>query len=253
LFFAGVTSSLAMGTPVMGFLQDEFGWKRGSSALAFGGIVFLLGLPTVLFFNYGVFDEYDYWAGTVSLVVFALFEIILFAWVFGMKKGWREITDGSDIKVPNVFKFIIKYVTPILLICVFLGAIPGIFEKIKNQDMHDLIAFYKDPSNVQKDYDYAAEKIKHLSPEIINGMNVTIDKTVSADDKNNLFTVRSLGAKLDKIKQPDFNKEAEIKKAEKTILYRNISRSGLLLLWLGIAYLVYYAYKKRIKEGRFTS
>ncbi|HRP60788.1 MAG TPA: sodium:calcium symporter, partial [Vicingus sp.] len=34
LFFAGVTSSLAMGTPVMGFLQDEFGWKRGNSALA---------------------------------------------------------------------------------------------------------------------------------------------------------------------------------------------------------------------------
>jgi NSS family neurotransmitter:Na+ symporter len=253
LFFAGVTSSLAMGTPVMGFLQDEFGWKRGNAALAFGGIVFLLGLPTVLFFNYGVFDEYDYWAGTVSLVVFALFEIILFAWVFGMGKGWREITDGSDIKVPNVFKYIIKYVTPILLICVFAGAIPGIFEKIKNQDMHDLIAFYNDPSNVQKDYDYAAEKIKHLSPEIINGMNVTIDKTVSAEDKKNLFTFRSLGAKLEKISKPDFNKEAAIEKAEKTILYRNISRSGLLLLWIGIAYLVFYAYKKRIKEGRFTA
>lgn len=253
LFFAGVTSSLAMGTPVMGFLQDEFGWKRGNAALAFGGIVFLLGLPTVLFFNYGVFDEYDYWAGTVSLVVFALFEIILFAWVFGMGKGWREITDGSDIKVPNVFKYIIKYVTPVLLICVFAGAIPGIFEKIKNQDMHDLIAFYNDPSNVQKDYDYAAEKIKHLSPEIINGMNVTIDKTVSAEDKKNLFTFRSLGAKLEKISKPDFNKEAAIEKAEKTILYRNISRSGLLLLWIGIAYLVFYAYKKRIKEGRFTA
>ena len=139
------------------------------------------------------------------------------------------------------------------MICVFAGAIPGIFEKIKNQDMHDLIAFYNDPSNVQKDYDYAAEKIKHLSPEIINGMNVTIDKTVSAEDKKNLFTFRSLGAKLEKISKPDFNKEAAIEKAEKTILYRNISRSGLLLLWIGIAYLVFYAYKKRIKEGRFTA
>jgi hypothetical protein len=119
--------------------------------------------------------------------------------------------------------------------------------------MHDLIAFYNDPSTAQKEYDEAAEKIKHLSPEIVSGMNVTIDKTVSTDDKENLFTVRSLGAKLDKTKQPEFNKEVEIEKAEKTILYRNISRSGLLLLWLGIAYLVYYAYKKRIKEGRFTS
>jgi NSS family neurotransmitter:Na+ symporter len=170
-----------------------------------------------------------------------------------MKKGWREITDGSDIKVPNVFKYIIKYVAPILLLSVFIGSIPGIFEKIKNQDMHDLIAFYQDPSAKQIEFNEASEKIKHLSPEIINGMNVTIDKSVSEEDKKNLFTVRSLGAKLDKIKQPEFNKEAEIEKAEKTILYRNISRSGLLLLWLGIAYLVYYAYKKRIKEGRFTS
>jgi SNF family Na+-dependent transporter len=72
LFFAGITSSLAMGTPWMGFLQDEFKWSRKNAALSFGIIVLILGLPTVLFFNEGVFDEYDYWAGTVSLVVFAL-------------------------------------------------------------------------------------------------------------------------------------------------------------------------------------
>ncbi len=28
LFFAGITSSLAMGTPWMGFMRDEFGWGR---------------------------------------------------------------------------------------------------------------------------------------------------------------------------------------------------------------------------------
>jgi len=123
LFFAGITSSLAMGTPWMGFLQDEFNWGRKASAWSFGLIVFILGMPTVLFFKYGVFDEYDYWAGTVSLVVFALFESILFAWVFGMKKGWREITSGSDIKVPGIYKFIIKFITPLLLLWVFIGSL----------------------------------------------------------------------------------------------------------------------------------
>lgn len=130
LFFAGITSSLAMGTPVMGFLQDEFGVKRERAALIFGLIVFLLGAPCVFYFNQGVFDEYDYWAGTVSLVVFAVAEIILFAWVFGMGKGWTEITTGADIKVPIVFKFIIKYVTPIILIAVLLGSMPDIIGKI---------------------------------------------------------------------------------------------------------------------------
>jgi hypothetical protein len=43
-----------------------------------------------------------------------------------------------------------------------------------------------------------------------------------------------------------------IAELEKTILYRNISRLGLLAIWAGIAYLVYVAYRKRMREGRFT-
>jgi branched-subunit amino acid transport protein len=123
LFFAGITSSLAMGTPWMGFMQDEFGWNRKKGALSFGLITLILGLPTVFFFKQGVFDEYDYWAGTVSLVVFALCEIVLFAWVFGIDRGWDEINAGSDIKLPKIYKPILKYVTPVILIAVFVGAL----------------------------------------------------------------------------------------------------------------------------------
>lgn len=146
LFFAGVTSSLAMGTPVMGFLRDEFGWKRETAAWAFGLIVFILGLPTVLFFQYGVFDEYDYWAGTVSLVVFALFEVILFAYVFGMDKGWAEITRGADIKVPVIFKFIIQFVTPVILSAVFIASLPGIWDSITNVAIYKEIDMATDPA-----------------------------------------------------------------------------------------------------------
>jgi hypothetical protein len=123
LFFAGITSSLAMGTPWMGFMQDEFGWSRNKGAWSFGSIVLILGMPTVLFFSQGVFDEYDYWAGTVSLVVFALVETILFSWVFGITNGWNEINSGADIRVPSIYKYIIKYVTPALLLFVFLGSL----------------------------------------------------------------------------------------------------------------------------------
>ncbi|MBI5473252.1 MAG: sodium:calcium symporter, partial [Ignavibacteriae bacterium] len=123
LFFAGITSSLAMGTPWMGFMQDEFSWSREKSAWTFGLITLLLGLPTVFLYSYGVFNEYDYWAGTVSLVVFAVAESVLFAWVFGMEKGWREITSGADMKVPDFYKFIIKWITPMFLLLVFIGSI----------------------------------------------------------------------------------------------------------------------------------
>lgn len=123
LFFAGITSSLAMGTPWMGFMKDEFGWSAKKSAFSFGILTFILALPPIFFFQAGVFDEYDFWTGTVSLVIFATLEVILFAWIFGMKKGWDEITAGADIRVPKIYKYIMMYVTPVFLFLVLFGAL----------------------------------------------------------------------------------------------------------------------------------
>lgn len=123
LFFAGITSSLAMGMPWISFLKDHFGWKQKQAALSFGFLVLILGLPTVLFYKQGVFSEYDYWAGTVGLVIFALGEIILFSWVFGIDKGWKELNRGAEIRIPRIYRFILVYVTPALLILVLIGAV----------------------------------------------------------------------------------------------------------------------------------
>jgi SNF family Na+-dependent transporter len=123
LFFAGITSSLAMGQPVMAFLEDELGIRRGRAAVLFGATVFALGFIVVWLYPGGAFDEFDFWSGTVSLVVFALAEIIIFAWVFGMDRGWEEITRGADMQVPRLFRFVIQYVTPVFIGVVFLGAL----------------------------------------------------------------------------------------------------------------------------------
>ncbi len=123
LFFAGITSSLAMGQPILAFLSDEFGAARVKGALLFGGSTFVLGMWCVWLYPGGSFDEFDFWTGTFSLVVFALLEVIVFAWIFGMDKGWAEITRGADMKVPRVFRYVIPYVTPLFLAVVFLGAL----------------------------------------------------------------------------------------------------------------------------------
>ncbi|MDN4164722.1 sodium-dependent transporter [Cytophagales bacterium LB-30] len=123
LFFAGITSSLAMGTPWISFLQDEFQWKRVNAAWSFGLILLIVGLPTVFFYQQGVFAEYDYWAGTLSLVLFALAETILFVWVFGMHKAWKEINHGAEIRIPNLYKPILKFVTPTLLLVIFVSSL----------------------------------------------------------------------------------------------------------------------------------
>jgi neurotransmitter:Na+ symporter, NSS family len=105
-------------------------------------------LPTVLFYNEGVFDEFDYWVGTVGLVLAGLLEIILFSWVFGLEKGWAEITRGADIKLPIFFKYVLKYVTPIIIICVFIGSLPDIYNNLMHKSLYTKIAAATNPADV---------------------------------------------------------------------------------------------------------
>lgn len=215
LFFAGITSSLAMGTPWVGFMRDEFGWGKNKGAWSFGALALILGLPTVFLYQYGVFDEYDYWAGTVSLVVFAMLETILFSWIFGMDKGWKEITRGADIKIPNIYKFIIKFITPVMLIIIFLGSV------------------FK-----PKDNDWSGNFSSLFSG---NGWildNGSIIKTILHSDIKEKIAAAT-------------NPEIIIQLQDK-MMYLNFARLMLLGLFFFISFLVYLAFQKRRREGRAT-
>ncbi|MBI1851444.1 MAG: sodium-dependent transporter [Planctomycetes bacterium] len=123
LFFAGITSSLAMGQPVMAFLEDELGVRRSRAALVFGAATLGLGLVCVFFYGSGAFGEFDYWTGTFALVVFALLEAIVFSAIFGIDRGWEEITRGADMRVPRLFRFVIRFVTPAFIAVIFVGSL----------------------------------------------------------------------------------------------------------------------------------
>jgi SNF family Na+-dependent transporter len=211
LFFAGITSSLAMGTPWMGFMKDEFGWGKVKGALSFGSLALIMGLPTVLFFQYGYFDEYDYWAGTVSLVVFALLEIILFAWVFGMTKGWEEITRGADIKIPVIYRFIIKYITPVLLLMVFIGAL---FTPEANEWASALSGIWEN-----------------------NGWALDNSSLISKISLEDLKAELALNPE-----KKDF--------IENKMFFTQMARIQLLLLFVFISFIVWFSTKKRKLTGR---
>ncbi|MCM8796737.1 MAG: sodium-dependent transporter [Candidatus Omnitrophica bacterium] len=115
LFLAGITSSVSLAQPAVAFLEDEFDIGRKKAVSIFGIISFILCQPAIFFLGRGVVDELDFWGGTFFLVLFATVEAIIFAWVFGMEKAWDEIHKGADMSVPRVYKFIIKYITPLFL------------------------------------------------------------------------------------------------------------------------------------------
>jgi SNF family Na+-dependent transporter len=116
LFIAGITSSVAMTQPAIAFLEDEFKWKREKAVIVVFSVLVTMSAIVIAFFKFGFLDELDFWAGTFGLVVFAAMEVILFSWVFKMRKGWEEMHKGADLKVPRIFKFIITYITPVYLL-----------------------------------------------------------------------------------------------------------------------------------------
>ena len=116
LFFAGITSSVAMLTPVIAFFREEFDARRETVAWALGGVVFALGLLHIVWLEHGFLDEWDYWAGTFGLVVFAVVEVVIFVWIFGAARAWDSIHEGADLQIPRVFRFVMTWVTPAYLL-----------------------------------------------------------------------------------------------------------------------------------------
>jgi SNF family Na+-dependent transporter len=109
-----------MGQPIIAFLEDEFGYSRKKATLTLAAFVLICVQFVVFFLKFGFLDEMDYWAGTFGLVVFALMETILFMWVFGADKAFDEINSGGDIKIPVIFKYIMKYITPLILLTIMV-------------------------------------------------------------------------------------------------------------------------------------
>ena len=118
LFFAGITSSVAMLTPIVAFFREEFGFRREPVCYALGALTLVCGLMHIAWLEHGVLDEWDYWAGTFGLVVLAVIETIIFVWIFKPENAWRSIHQGADIQIPKIFKFVMTYITPVYLLII---------------------------------------------------------------------------------------------------------------------------------------
>lgn len=115
LFIAGVTSSVALASPAMAFIQEEFKVKREKVALGLGGVALLLGLMNVWWYNQGFLGEWDFWAGTFGLVFFAFIELWIVRLFFGMDNMWVEMHQGADLRMPRFFLFTLKWLSPLFV------------------------------------------------------------------------------------------------------------------------------------------
>jgi SNF family Na+-dependent transporter len=109
-----------LGQPFIAFLKDELRISHKKTITILLIATFILVQPVIFFLAKGFLDELDFWAGTLLFVVFSLIEAILGCWIFGIDNIWKELTRGAKIRVPRIFYYIMKYVTPAYLLIVLV-------------------------------------------------------------------------------------------------------------------------------------
>jgi neurotransmitter:Na+ symporter, NSS family len=120
LFLAAITSSLSMLQPGLAFLEEGLGIGRKQS-VALLGLITGLGTAFVVYFSKDLkaLDTLDFWVGTVFLFVMATVIVIYFGWSMGIERGWREAHEGGVMRIPGIFKFVMKYLSPLYLLIIF--------------------------------------------------------------------------------------------------------------------------------------
>ena len=120
LFLAAVTSSLSMLQPGIAFLEETLKINRKQS-VAFLGLITAVGCGFCVYFSADVkaLDTMDFWVGTFLIFVLSTIQIIIFSWIIGIDKGFELAHQGAAIRIPNFFKFIMKFVSPLFLLVIF--------------------------------------------------------------------------------------------------------------------------------------
>jgi NSS family neurotransmitter:Na+ symporter len=120
LFLAAITSSISMYQPPLAFFEEALGWTR-KNATALLVAVCIVGSFLVMYLSRGgiFWSTLDDWVGTFLIFVLAMVQIICFSWVFGVDRGLKEAHRGALIKIPALYRFVLKYVTPTYLLVVF--------------------------------------------------------------------------------------------------------------------------------------
>lgn len=121
LFLAAVTSSLSMLQPAIALMEEGLGLNRKAS-VALLSFITAFGAGFVVYFSKGMvaLGTLDFWVGTFAIYILATFQVIVFGWVLGVDRGFEELDRGAEIRVPRIFRFIIKYVSPTYLLGVFI-------------------------------------------------------------------------------------------------------------------------------------
>ncbi len=122
LFIAAITSAISMLQPGVAFLEEFWGLKRVQS-ICLLGLILTCGTLLVAWFTQDLLalDTMDFWFGNLSLYLTTGLYLYLFCVVWGANKGLAELRHGSSLQLPRPVAFLITWITPTLMLTIFIS------------------------------------------------------------------------------------------------------------------------------------
>jgi NSS family neurotransmitter:Na+ symporter len=139
LVFAAWTSAISLIEPAVAYLVENKGYSRIYASVWIGTLTWFVGLGTVfsfniwkdqtltipfLFENFTFFDTLDYLTANIMLPLGGLFIAIFAAWIMREQSTRDEI--ASYPFVYKTWRFLVRFITPVAVIVVFLKAVGAI-------------------------------------------------------------------------------------------------------------------------------
>ncbi|MBS1402845.1 MAG: sodium-dependent transporter [Oscillospiraceae bacterium] len=133
MFFAALSTVLAVFENIISCNIDLFGWSRKKTCLINAIVMFVLSLPCVLGFNVlggiqplgsgsTLMDLEDFLVSNLLLplgsLIFILFCVTRYGW--GWKKFMAEANEGRGLKVANWMRGFMTFVLPIIVLAIFI-------------------------------------------------------------------------------------------------------------------------------------
>lgn len=132
---AATTAMISMMEVPVVFMSEQWNIKRSYSVIILSSFIFLVGILTahptsifgnVLIFNKNFFDLFDFMSSNILLPVGGLLIAIFVGYFIKKENLLTELSNKHTLnnsQTINIYYFILKYISPLLLLIVFLNSI----------------------------------------------------------------------------------------------------------------------------------
>ncbi len=134
VLLAALTSSISLMETVVSVVCEKFKISRNKSCIAIMILSFAVGLLSV--FGYSIWDGFtifgkqlldffDFISNNIMMPMVAFFTCILIGYVAKTKTVEDEVEINSPFKSKRLYRVMIKYIAPVIMIVIFLSSVFG--------------------------------------------------------------------------------------------------------------------------------